>query len=113
MKIRKDITCPLELTHDIMRGKWKPIIIWSLLEGKSLAVLERSILGITQKMLLEHLKELMEFDIVRKISWPGYPLKVEYQLTVRGAQLREAIVILQQVGSEILAEKTPKAEIPT
>ncbi len=105
MKIRKDITCPLELTHDIMRGKWKPIIIWSLLEGKSLAALERSIVGISQKMLLEHLKELQEFDIVRKLSWPGYPLRVEYQLTPRGVELREAIVILQRIGSEILAEQ--------
>lgn len=29
MKIRKDYTCPLEIVHDIVRGKWKPIIFIS------------------------------------------------------------------------------------
>lgn len=103
MKVRTDITCPLELTHDIVRGKWKPIIVWNLLEGRSLADLERSIQGITQKMLLEDLKDLMEFDMVRKRSWPGYPLRVEYRLTSRGRKLREAIAILQGIGVEIQA----------
>lgn len=104
MKIRKDITCPLELTHDIIKGKWKPIIIWNLKEKRSLSSLEKSINGISQKMLLEHLKELMEFHIVDKISYDGYPLKVEYFLTERGRDLLNAIVILQRIGSNIQEE---------
>ena len=30
LKIRDEYTCPLELTHDITKGKWKPIILWQL-----------------------------------------------------------------------------------
>ena len=30
MKIRNDYTCPLELVHDMIKGKWKPIILWRL-----------------------------------------------------------------------------------
>lgn len=104
MKIRKDITCPLELTHDIIKGKWKPIIIWNLKDKKSLSTLEKSINGISQKMLLEHLKDLLEFKIIDKISYEGYPLKVEYYLTERGKELREAIIILQKIGSNIQDE---------
>jgi DNA-binding HxlR family transcriptional regulator len=104
MKIRKDITCPLELTHDIIKGKWKPIIIWNLKENMSLSSLEKSINGISQKMLLEHLKELMEFKIVDKISFEGYPLKVEYYLTDRGIELLNAIIILQKIGTNIQEE---------
>jgi len=104
MKIRKDITCPLELTHDIIKGKWKPIIIWNLKDKKSLSTLEKSINGISQKMLLEHLKDLLEFRIIDKISYEGYPLKVEYYLTERGKELREAIIILQKIGSNIQDE---------
>jgi DNA-binding HxlR family transcriptional regulator len=104
MKIRKNITCPLELTHDIIKGKWKPIIIWNLKENKSLSSLEKSINGINQKMLLEHLKELMEFNIVDKITFSGYPLKVEYYLTERGKDLLNAIIILQKIGTNIQAE---------
>jgi DNA-binding HxlR family transcriptional regulator len=104
MKIRKNITCPLELTHDIIKGKWKPIIIWNLKEKKSLSSLEKSINGISQKMLLEHLKELTEFKIVDKKTFPGYPLKVEYFLTERGRELLDAIVILQRIGTSIQTE---------
>ena len=65
MKLRETFTCPLELTHDMLKGKWKPIILWRLRLGKTtLAQLERDIDGITQKMLLEHLKELAAFGFV-------------------------------------------------
>jgi DNA-binding HxlR family transcriptional regulator len=104
MKIRKNITCPLELTHDIIRGKWKPIIIWNLKENKSLSSLQSSINGISQKMLLEHLKELSDFKIVGKNTFQGYPLKVEYYLTERGKDLLDAIVILQRIGTTIQTE---------
>ena len=104
MKIRKEITCPLELTHDIIKGKWKPIIIWNLKEIKSLSELERSINGISQKMLLEHLNELLEFKIVAKKTFDGYPLKVEYFLTERGNELLKAIIILQEIGVNIQKE---------
>ena len=67
MKIRDVYTCPLELTHDMIKGKWKPIILWRLRLGPtSLSKLERDIDGITQKMLLEHLKELTELGFVAK-----------------------------------------------
>lgn len=60
MKMREEYTCPLELTHDLIRGKWKPIILWQLGKGKkSLLQLERGIKGVNQKMLLEQLKELI------------------------------------------------------
>lgn len=108
MKIRKNITCPLELTHDIIKGKWKPIIIWNLKEKQSLSSLGKSINGITQKMLLEHLKELIEYNIVGKNSFSGYPLKVEYYLTDRGKELLGAIIILQKLGTNIQIELEEK-----
>lgn len=105
MKIRKEYTCPLELTHDIIRGKWKPIILWTLgKEPMSLSRLEREIKGITQKMLLEQINELLPFGLIEKETFEGYPLKVEYSLTDRGRKLLEAITIMQSIGSELLTE---------
>lgn len=44
MKMRTEYTCPLEFGHDMIKGKWKPIILWRLrLEATSLAKLERDI----------------------------------------------------------------------
>lgn len=104
MKIREQYTCPLELTHDMIKGKWKPIILWRLRLGNtSLSQLEKDINGITQKMLLEHLKELMEYGLVEKKVFDGYPLRVEYYLTAeRGQRILEALTIMQQLGIEFM-----------
>mgnify|MGYP000063935308 FL=1 len=51
MKMRNEYTCPLELIHDIIKGKWKPVILWKLSKGgSSLSVLIKSIMGISQKI---------------------------------------------------------------
>jgi DNA-binding HxlR family transcriptional regulator len=105
MKTRVNFTCPLELTHDITKGKWKPIILWQL--GKSvcsLSKLKKDINGISQKMLLEQLKELQEFNLAGKNEFPGYPLKVEYYITSRGLKMLEAIKIMQDIGIDIMLE---------
>lgn len=107
MKLRKEFTCPLELVHDMIKGKWKPIILWRLRLGPtSLTRLEKDIDGITQKMLLEHLKELIEYGFVEKKSFAGYPLHVEYSLTEgQGRELLEALKIMQHIGIEYLKEQ--------
>lgn len=100
MKLRETFTCPLELTHDMLKGKWKPIILWRLRLGETtLAQLERDIDGITQKMLLEHLKELMAFGFVDKEVSGGYPLKTVYFLTrPQGERVLAALTIMQEIG---------------
>lgn len=105
MKLREDYTCPLELAHDMIKGKWKTIILWRLRCGPtSLANLARDIQGITQKMLLEHLKELIAFSLADKKVYEGYPLKVEYFLTPRGEKMLKALAVLQQIGIEFMIE---------
>ncbi|WP_297637157.1 helix-turn-helix domain-containing protein [uncultured Clostridium sp.] len=105
MKVRDTFTCPLELCFDVIKGKWKPIIIWRLRCGKtSPAQLQRDINGITQKMLLEQLKELADAKMVDKIIYPGYPLRVEYFLTSRGEEILEALKIMQKIGTELLVD---------
>lgn len=105
MKKRDEYTCPLEMTHDVIRGKWKPIIIWQLKESRSsLAGLERSIAGINRKMLIQHLNELLACGIIGKEVGDGYPLKSVYYLTERGGKIFEAISIMQSVGIEMMME---------
>lgn len=106
MKIRQTYTCPLELVHDMLKGKWKPIILWRLRLGKTtLAQLERDIDGITQKMLLEHLKELYALGFVDKQTSEGYPLRTDYFLTSeRGVKILQALSIMQEIGIEYMKE---------
>lgn len=106
LKIRDEYTCPLELVHDMIKGKWKPIILWRLrLGATTLSKLEKDIDGITQKMLLEQLKELIEYGFIEKKIFEGYPLHVEYSLTSdMGVQILEALRIMQHVGINYLKE---------
>lgn len=106
MKLRAEYTCPLELVQDMIKGKWKPIILWRLHHGRSsLSQLERTIEGISQKMLLEHLKDLIEFEFIEKKTFEGYPLKVEYRLTEnRGQKIIQALEIMQTMGVEYMKE---------
>ena len=105
MKIRTEYTCPLVLTHDITKGKWKPMILWQLGKGThSLSALKKEIRGISQKMLIEQLKELTLCGMVEKHSYDGYPLHVDYSLTRRGRKMLEAIEIMQSIGIEIMQE---------
>jgi len=111
LKIRKEYTCPLEIVHDIIKGKWKTVIIWQLKyrQKASLTQLEQDIKGISQKMLLEQLKELREFGIVDKINFEGYPLRVEYFLTEdKGRKIVKALEIMQEVGREYINERKNK-----
>jgi DNA-binding HxlR family transcriptional regulator len=69
MKTRKEYTCPLEITHDITKGKWKTIILWQLKnKGCSLSELKSGIKSISQKTLIEQLNEMLEYKLVRKRS---------------------------------------------
>lgn len=59
MKMRTEYTCPLELVHGMVKGKWEPIILWRLhLGAASLAKLERDIDGITQKNAVRAAKRI-------------------------------------------------------
>ena len=105
MKMRSQYTCPLEMTHDIIKGKWKPLIIWQLSKGgSSLSALKKSIRGISQKMLVQHLNELLECGVIGKLTNDGYPLKSEYFLTERGKRIFSAISIMQSIGIEMMLE---------
>lgn len=106
MKIRDNYTCPLEIVHDIIRGKWKTIILFQLRNGSvTLSALEHEITGISQKMLLQHLVDLQQFGLVGKQVFDGYPLHVEYFLTEpRGHKMLEAIRIMQEIGVEYMVE---------
>lgn len=105
MKMRSQYTCPLEMTHDIIKGKWKPLIIWQLSKGgSSLSALKKSIRGISQKMLVQHLNELLECGAIGKLTNDGYPLKSEYFLTERGKRIFGAISIMQSIGIEMMLE---------
>lgn len=90
----------------MIKGKWKCIIIWRLRLGPtSPSKLRRDIKGITEKMLLEQLKELMDFQLVDKEEYLStYPLRVEYSLSTKGKEVLKSLEIMQRLGIQYLEE---------
>jgi len=68
--------------------KWTIAIILSLgAETKRYSALHRSLPGVTQKVLTEHLRQLERTGIVRRFFYPTIPPRVEYKLTEMGVDL--------------------------
>ena len=74
-------------------GRWKLVILFNLFGGKTLRFsdLERAILGISQKMLTQQLRQLERDGIVTRIVHAEVPPKVEYHLTEWGQSLCPAL----------------------
>ena len=69
-----------------------------------MSIFQNDIVGIGQKMLLQHLGELQEFGMVQKEQFEGCPLKVEYSLTEKGKRMLNVIVTMQEIGIELIKE---------
>jgi len=98
----KKYYCNVELTLQVIGGKWKPIIIYRLgTEGTlRFSEMKRSIPNITQKMLTQQLRELEADGIVHRKVYPQVPPKVEYSLTELGQSVIPVINSLCQWGSK-------------
>ncbi len=81
--------CEIELTLEILGGKWKALIIWNLhLHGViRYNEFRRIIPNVTQKMLTQQLKELEKYGIVSRAAYPTVPPTVDYRLTELGEEL--------------------------
>lgn len=91
----------MEDALDILVGKWKPIILLTLLqEGtKRFNELNRSLLGITRKMLTNQLRELEEEEIITRKVYAQVPPKVEYSMTEYGKSLAPILVAMHDWGT--------------
>jgi DNA-binding HxlR family transcriptional regulator len=86
----------VERSLKLLEGRWKLVILFRLFGGKLLRFsdLEREIPAISQKMLIQQLRQLEKDGIVRRIVHPQVPPKVEYALTDWGQALCPVLNVL-------------------
>jgi DNA-binding HxlR family transcriptional regulator len=97
---------PVELSLDIIGGKWKMPILWRLKERSwRYGELKKNIGKITHKMLAEQLKELEQDGLISRKVYPVVPPKVEYTLTERGFSTIPIIEGLRAWGSNFRENK--------
>jgi DNA-binding HxlR family transcriptional regulator len=83
----------VEAALRMLEGRWKMVIIFHLFDKSVLrfSELERAIEGVSQKMLIQQLRELERDGIVERQVYPQVPPKVEYRLTQWGQALCPAL----------------------
>ncbi|BAC14761.1 winged helix-turn-helix transcriptional regulator [Oceanobacillus iheyensis] len=98
----RDFNCEKELTLAVIGGKWKMLILWYLgKEGtKRFNELKSLMPNITQRMLVNQLRELESDFIVHREVYPVVPPKVEYSLTERGKTLMPILEAMYDWGKD-------------
>jgi DNA-binding HxlR family transcriptional regulator len=80
--------CPIDATLSIIDGRWKGTILWRLSEGPMrTSELRRSIPGITERMLIRHLQELVQDGILVRRQRNTVPPCVHYSISKYGLTL--------------------------
>jgi Predicted transcriptional regulators len=93
--------CPIESTVFLIGNKWKPIIIYYLLDGKKrFNEMKRILMPINQKILTDNLRALEETGLIKRTVYAQVPVKVEYELTDLGRKLEPIIREMKIFGEK-------------
>ncbi|MGD9485641.1 helix-turn-helix domain-containing protein [Streptomyces sp. TRM70308] len=94
--------CGIDAAMDVVAGKWKPLILWELHHygTRRFAELRRGLPGVSEKMLIQHLREMEEDGLVHREVYREVPPKVEYSLTEHGISLNAALTSLGEWGTD-------------
>jgi DNA-binding HxlR family transcriptional regulator len=97
----KTYGCGLEAALAVVGGKWKVLILWPLHSAgaRRFGELRREVTGISEKMLIQHLKEMEADGIVTRKDYKEVPPRVEYKLTAFGESLCTALAPLCEWGT--------------
>jgi DNA-binding HxlR family transcriptional regulator len=99
------LTCGLDAALAVIGGKWKPLILFHLAHGaRRYGELRRAVGGVSDKMLIQQLKELQADGIIDRRDYKEIPPKVEYSLTAFGGSLAKALAPLCVWGTEHMRE---------
>ena len=80
--------CPIEEVMQVLSGRWPTLLIYYLKDGtKRFSDLRRDNPSVSHRILTLELRKLEKAGLVRRTSFDGYPLRVEYDLTPAGLQL--------------------------
>lgn len=93
--------CGLDVALAVMGGKWKPLILYHLASGpKRFGDLKRSVVGISEKVLIQQLRELASAGVLTRHDYQQVPPMVDYTMTDFGITLAQALVPLCVWGTE-------------
>jgi DNA-binding HxlR family transcriptional regulator len=98
-------SCGLDAALDVVGGKWKSLILWALAATPALRFgeLRREVTGITEKMLIQQLRQMEADGLIHREVYREVPPRVEYSVTDFGRSLNEALTPLGDWGERHMA----------
>ena len=105
-KIAHGTHCPAELALDFLAGKWRPMIIFWLMDGPlRFNELQRRLGSVTHRTLSKALKEMEQDRLLVRKDYGEIPPRVDYELTDLGRSLRP---ILQAMEAWAVTNRIPR-----
>ena len=102
----KDVVsrCPIEEVMRLLSGRWPTLLLYYLKDGtKRFSELRRDNPTLSHRMLALELRKLEGAGVIRRTARPGYPLRVEYDLTPAGLRLVPLIDSLGDWWEELIS----------
>ena len=96
--------CPVATTVNLIGSKWKLLIMRNLLQRPwRFNELQKSLEGISQKVLTDSLRSMERDGIINRTVYPEVPPRVEYSLSEIGESMRSIINAMQEWGENYKA----------
>jgi DNA-binding HxlR family transcriptional regulator len=90
--------CPIARTLDVIGEWWTPLVVRDLAAGTSrFDALQRD-LGMSRKVLAQRLAKLREHGVVERIPYQHNPVRYDYRLTEKGAELAMVLLAMHSWG---------------
>lgn len=100
--------CPVQVTLDVIGGRWKALALYHLRGGtRRFNELRRRMPGVTQRMLTATLRELERDGMLRREVFPEVPPRVEYTMTPLGESLWPVLDAMAAWGTLRAARPNP------
>lgn len=101
------LTCEMEITLNAIGGKWKPLILYYLIENgtKRFGEIKSFINHTSHKTLTNQLRELEDDNLISRTVYPTVPPKVEYSITEKGMSLYPILEAMCEWGERNLDDR--------
>ncbi len=100
-------SCSIAATMAIIGDRWTILILRDIFRGVRRFGQLQADLGIAKNILSDRLQRLVDNDVLEQVPYQERPLRHEYRLTAKGADLSPSLVALMQWGDRWYAETPP------
>jgi DNA-binding HxlR family transcriptional regulator len=105
-------SCGLGPALEAIGGKWKTLLLWQLHKAPArFGELKRLVPEISEKMLIQQLREMETDGLVHREIFAEVPPRVEYSITEFGVELDNALIPLARWGKEYAGRAAGQRQI--